>query len=565
MSDDTPDTHVDNAEPSMEDILASIRRIIADEDTGASVEVDLVDAAAPSESFTIIEAETESDVIEGGATASLLDDEVLTLVEADKPLNDDEMLSDTDLLLSDLDAGGEVDTMDLDILDIAPDSDSIKVATLTMFGAVAAAGLGAVASAGAAAADSLTVARSNPKPQIMNEAVDTLMENDLDFGDDDDNVMEALDLLLEEDDVSDVNKVLGFDVDKELNDLLTIPESEPEAVDDIEALLGDMLRDDNVEDDDIVTDERVIDPAEDLISGADDELDISDALIADLLADDDSFEEVNLPAGAQSSDDLDLVKSLMADLTDDPYDAAEDVVTADDEADLVDDILSLTMQDEVDLNEMSDLIDEADTTVEASEPFVIDIREDLSTSEAPTQPASRSSLADIAEAAQADAERMERRSGFAAAGFAAGAGIMVASAGPIAAAVAAVSGSEDITDALDDDITDNDNTSDIEMAEAETEITQDITLEQETADMPKAATKTDTIINEITEEATAGAFASLNQVVENQAVVADRGDRIGDLVTEALRPMLKEWLDKNLKGIVERAVTKEVKRISSGK
>jgi len=32
MSDDTPDPHVDTAEPSMEDILASIRRIIADED-----------------------------------------------------------------------------------------------------------------------------------------------------------------------------------------------------------------------------------------------------------------------------------------------------------------------------------------------------------------------------------------------------------------------------------------------------------------------------------------------------------------------------------------------------
>ena len=83
--------------------------------------------------------------------------------------------------------------------------------------------------------------------------------------------------------------------------------------------------------------------------------------------------------------------------------------------------------------------------------------------------------------------------------------------------------------------------------------------------MPKAAAKKDAIINEVTEGATAGAFASLNQIVENNADVQERGDRIGDLVQEALRPMLKEWLDKNLKGIVERAVTKEVKRISSGK
>jgi len=77
--------------------------------------------------------------------------------------------------------------------------------------------------------------------------------------------------------------------------------------------------------------------------------------------------------------------------------------------------------------------------------------------------------------------------------------------------------------------------------------------------------KKDKIIDEVTETATADVFSSLNQVVEEKAMVAERGDRIGDLVQEALRPMLKEWLDKNLKGIVERAVTKEVKRISSGK
>ena len=78
-------------------------------------------------------------------------------------------------------------------------------------------------------------------------------------------------------------------------------------------------------------------------------------------------------------------------------------------------------------------------------------------------------------------------------------------------------------------------------------------------------TATDTILDEVTETAASSAFASLTNVVEEKAVVAERGDRIGDLVTEALQPMLKEWLDKNLKGIVERAVSKEVKRSSSGK
>lgn len=83
--------------------------------------------------------------------------------------------------------------------------------------------------------------------------------------------------------------------------------------------------------------------------------------------------------------------------------------------------------------------------------------------------------------------------------------------------------------------------------------------------MPSAAAKSETILDEVTTSSTAEVFASLNQVVEEKAIVAERGDRIGDLVMEALRPMLKDWLDENLKGIVERAVAKEVKRISSAK
>jgi len=99
-------------------------------------------------------------------------------------------------------------------------------------------------------------------------------------------------------------------------------------------------------------------------------------------------------------------------------------------------------------------------------------------------------------------------------------------------------------------------------AEMQTDLNDQIT--EETPEMPRAAKK-DAIIGEVTESATADVFSSLNKVVEEKALVAERGDRIGDLVTDALRPMLKEWLDANLKGIVERAVTKEVKRISSGK
>ncbi|MGB3457532.1 MAG: DUF2497 domain-containing protein [Litorimonas sp.] len=82
--------------------------------------------------------------------------------------------------------------------------------------------------------------------------------------------------------------------------------------------------------------------------------------------------------------------------------------------------------------------------------------------------------------------------------------------------------------------------------------------------MPSAV-RSETILDDVTEEATMSAFAQLNQVVEDKAVLSERGPRVGDLVQEALKPMLKEWLDEHIQGIVERAVAKEVKRISAGK
>ncbi|HHL43729.1 MAG TPA: DUF2497 domain-containing protein [Hellea balneolensis] len=73
------------------------------------------------------------------------------------------------------------------------------------------------------------------------------------------------------------------------------------------------------------------------------------------------------------------------------------------------------------------------------------------------------------------------------------------------------------------------------------------------------------LVDEETDREATEAFASLNQAVREKTRLEESGPPIGDLVQEALKPMLQEWLDKNLKGIVERAVTKEIKRISSGK
>lgn len=41
------------------------------------------------------------------------------------------------------------------------------------------------------------------------------------------------------------------------------------------------------------------------------------------------------------------------------------------------------------------------------------------------------------------------------------------------------------------------------------------------------------------------------------------GTSIEDLVLESLKPMLKEWLDTNLPGMVERLVEKEIRKLSS--
>ena len=600
MSDDTPDPHVDTAEPSMEDILASIRRIIADED-GLAAEGEGGSSSDTSdiveESFTIEVADTQSDAVEPSSPTP----------ESLEP--DDDPLSDVDLLLAELDSDNN-DTLELNVL--ATDEPSETSSSLKGLGAVAAASLGAIASAGAATADSITEARKNPKPEPMPLNTADNLEDD------------ALDLLLDQDDI-----LTEFDAEDGIDSLLQIPESDtPEAVDDVDLLLAQLLSDDEPSGDDILSsDEVVIDPAADMIEDykaqssdlvsedvsaiADDSNEISDEILSELLGNeiDDAFDaddiEIVSPTDVdisevvsshQQTNDLDLVKSLMADLTADPYEADAESGTsmAYEESDVVDEILSLSMDDETDLLDDSAIENQASETnldedVTAIDPFVIDVSEDLSIAAQPEEKSAALSLAEVAQAAKSDAESVKLRSGSGAVGLAAGAGLLISSISDNdeGESLQGIAVDEDVSRDLqeaqdilteinklseDDASVEGDAPKDsgedqiADLEEIAAEITpQDTKLTQETAEMPKAAAKQDTIIDQVTEEATAGAFASLNQVVENNAVVQERGDRIGDLVQEALRPMLKEWLDKNLKGIVERAVTKEVKRISSGK
>jgi len=72
--------------------------------------------------------------------------------------------------------------------------------------------------------------------------------------------------------------------------------------------------------------------------------------------------------------------------------------------------------------------------------------------------------------------------------------------------------------------------------------------------------------------AASSAFARLNQAMQDSvpaptaadpgpSVVAG-GKTVEDLVKEMLRPMLKDWLDRNLPGVVERYVEREIVRLT---
>lgn len=81
----------------------------------------------------------------------------------------------------------------------------------------------------------------------------------------------------------------------------------------------------------------------------------------------------------------------------------------------------------------------------------------------------------------------------------------------------------------------------------------------------------DSLLSDKTLEASASALRNLANVgaqpaaapaATPQGLVFRSGQTVEDLVVEALKPMLKEWLDTNLAAIVDRKVQREVERIS---
>lgn len=67
------------------------------------------------------------------------------------------------------------------------------------------------------------------------------------------------------------------------------------------------------------------------------------------------------------------------------------------------------------------------------------------------------------------------------------------------------------------------------------------------------------ILDHTTAAAASQAFRSLSQSVR---ISEGPGKTLEDIVTEMLRPMVKEWLDANLPAIVEEKVEEEVQRVA---
>ncbi|MEM9600088.1 MAG: DUF2497 domain-containing protein [Pseudomonadota bacterium] len=372
-----------------------------------------------------------------------------------------------------------------------------------------------------------------------------------------------------------------------LDDELSIPETPVEAAapapaasdsadDDVDRLMSELL----TEMEELPTGVMATPPAE------------AETQVVETHAVEDVTTHVTLDAG--SDDELDLVKSLMADLTDEDETEAPDMLAVEStvaaegaldidvadsieapEVDILDSILDMTLADEVATGpddaqtalvtpDMAE-VEQSATTVEAAQSVTVEtVIQDVTveTDMAETDPAP--SLSDIAAAAEEDV-----------------AGEFVVSQADtdidepspddadVADAVAMLSGEHDseVADTVDADAEADAVLPDPALSgdtSPETlQSTPDDTPELETS-MPRAV-RSDAILDDVTEEATMTAFAQLNQAVEDKAILSERGPRIGDLVQDALKPMLKEWLDENLQAIVERAVAKEVKRLSSGK
>jgi len=529
-SSDTP-TGVDDSlgEPSMEDILASIRRIIAEDDSADHGHVDVVSMGSSDAVIGSIASAETSDL-----------DDILVLEEA---------ISEPSTAVSDV-----LEVSDIAIDEVESDADFNPVSNVM-----------------SDLEEKLSGDTAGLTPQPINEAANEFEDIELSLDNEpfknesiapdlNDSLLDEIVMDLETiENVPDVSTP-DDSADVTSGNNLVANSSGDSDLDLVKSLMAELTDSSFVENDDEVQ-ESVIDVLENsepvaqaVVSNAED----IDALVSDLendLLEDDLIESVSSDVEA-----LDIENELDSILSE-PENSVEE------QEQILSDILDMAIKSEEDSHSLENL----ELAVEANNVLPV--------AAAAAAPVAGNALLQIAAQAEADAKGLEVD----------GAELSLNPEGD--------ESTEDILSELDqvlaevvDEETDSvveelkvDETSleteiepeieeqvletqseEIEFEADEAENTDLFIENQETEDMAKTARK-DAILDEVTETAAADAFASLNQAVEENAIFTESGPRIGELVQDALRPMLKEWLDENLKTIVERAVTKEVKRIASGK
>lgn len=86
--------------------------------------------------------------------------------------------------------------------------------------------------------------------------------------------------------------------------------------------------------------------------------------------------------------------------------------------------------------------------------------------------------------------------------------------------------------------------------------------EPEPAPPVETAVAEDRLVSDEVEQVSAATISGLTAALASSARVGDGDKTLEQLVKDVLRPILKEWLDANLPGMVERIVREEVERIA---
>ena len=76
-----------------------------------------------------------------------------------------------------------------------------------------------------------------------------------------------------------------------------------------------------------------------------------------------------------------------------------------------------------------------------------------------------------------------------------------------------------------------------------------------------SADSQDALISTDAQEKAEVEFKRFTESVANVEINNDQVDSLDDRVNQIMRPLIKDWLDNNLPGIVEKVVSKEIKRI----